>query len=327
MKDFNIKLITAKSEWDFYFNNSFKKSLPQTWEYGDAKSNAEKWDVKRYVIFNNDNFPIGIVQILEKTYFKFFKIGRINRGPIILDSNEENYINHVKHILKILTKKLVKNRYILFQIAPFVDYDRDLYFLLKKLGYSKQSNDPADSGLINIEKSSEEILMNFDGKWRNLLRKGQKLGVEIEIDLGAKKHFNLLVDYYKKQQLEKRFDGTSEEMLNALKNSQNEHYNFILLLAKKPNSKNDIIGMLVCIQYHDTCEYVIGLTNNEGRFYQANSVLLWEALLFSKKLNVKKFDVGGLSKSTPKGIYNFKKGLNPKQYKLIGEFRKYFFNL
>ena len=51
----------------------------------------------------------------------------------------------------------------------------------------------------------------------------------------------------------------------------------------------------------------LGVTNNTGKKLQANSVLLWEAIIHSKYLGCKWFDIGGLSEETPKGIADFKK--------------------
>ena len=54
---------------------------------------------------------------------------------------------------------------------------------------------------------------------------------------------------------------------------------------------------------------------------QANSVLLWHAILQAKRSGCRWFDVGGLGKSTPRGIAEFKKGINASPYELVGEWR------
>ena len=50
-----------------------------------------------------------------------------------------------------------------------------------------------------------------------------------------------------------------------------------------------------------------------------NSVLLWESLVAAKQNGCRWFDIGGLSEETPKGIAEFKKGLNATPYGLVGE--------
>jgi lipid II:glycine glycyltransferase (peptidoglycan interpeptide bridge formation enzyme) len=55
---------------------------------------------------------------------------------------------------------------------------------------------------------------------------------------------------------------------------------------------------------------------------QANSVLLWQAILHARNEGCKWFDAGGLGEATPPGIAVFKRGLNGEPYKLIGEWWK-----
>ena len=78
-------------------------------------------------------------------------------------------------------------------------------------------------------------------------------------------------------------------------------------------------GLVVTIKSGDTCTYIIGATDDVGRKCQANTVLLWESILDSKRLMCQWFDIGGMSEETPKGIAEFKKGLNAKTYKLMGD--------
>ena len=55
---------------------------------------------------------------------------------------------------------------------------------------------------------------------------------------------------------------------------------------------------------------------------QANSVLLWQAILHAKHTARNWLDIGGLSKATPEGIAKFKQGLNAIPYQLVGEWQK-----
>ena len=89
------------------------------------------------------------------------------------------------------------------------------------------------------------------------------------------------------------------------------------------DTKSEPLGILVTISSGDTVIYLIGLTNEKGRQMQANSVLLWESILHSKRNSYCWFDIGGLNEATPKGIAEFKKGLNATAYELVGEWRKW----
>ena len=165
--------------------------------------------------------------------------------------------------------------------------------------------------------------MGFKGKWRNCLRKGQKLGVTVKLDKGGQEKFQWLIDFYQAQQREKRFDGTSDRMLQALAANQSQSFKFNLYIAldDSSDSQDSVLGVLVTLQFDDVSEYLIGVSNERGRANQANSVLLWEAVLDAKRNGCRWLDVGGLADNTPKGIASFKKGLNPEPYALVGEWR------
>jgi lipid II:glycine glycyltransferase (peptidoglycan interpeptide bridge formation enzyme) len=197
---------------------------------------------------------------------------------------------------------------------------------LRDMGFRKQPICPMDSALLSLAGSDEKLMMGFKGKWRNCLRKGQKLGVTVKLDEGGREHFKWLIDFYRAQQREKCFDGTSDRMLQALAANQSRSFKFNLYVALDGSGANQasMLGVLVTLQFGDVSEYLIGATNNSGRANQANSVLLWEAILDAKRNGCCWFDVGGLSASTPKGIADFKKGLNPKPYALVGEWRRWF---
>ena len=103
------------------------------------------------------------------------------------------------------------------------------------------------------------------------------------------------------------------------KESPNWKFNLYFAHHKDSIKANFNISLLVTIMSGDTCTYLIGASNDIGRKLQANTVLLWEAILHAKRLGCKWFDIGGLTEETPKGIADFKKGLNSESYKLLGE--------
>jgi hypothetical protein len=167
----------------------------------------------------------------------------------------------------------------------------------------------------------QALLMGLDGKWRNCLRKGLRLGVKVTIARGIDGELELMIKRYAALQRERGFRGISEALLRCLAGQQGPAWQFDLFIAraeKEPNSKEPL-GVLVSVRHGDTTTYIVGATNEEGRRMQANSVLLWQAILHAKQAGCAWFDVGGLDATTPKGIAEFKRGLNATPYALVGE--------
>ncbi len=319
-RKWGCRRITTNEEWQNLWKHNVMKSLPQAWEYGSAKENAEGWKALRYLITDENDLPIALFQVLIRKFFGLKLAARVNRGPILLSDSEDSKMSLALSAIDVLVRKFRLRQWGIIQIAPLLPPNQVVEKGLNSMGFKKRPDFSMDSALLSLECSEEKLMMGLNGKWRNCLRKGQKLGVTIEFDKGGRHQFQILLDFYKMQQVEKKFEGISVEMLYALKKNQSENFKFNLFIARE---NLECIGILVTIQFGDFTEYLIGVTNEKGRTNQANSVLLWEAILEAKRNGSKWFDVGGLAQNTTKGIADFKKGLNPKPYEIVGEWRKW----
>ena len=306
-------------EWNSLWICVSKANLLQSWEYGVVKQ-ADGWEPIRLIILDN-NIPIALVQCLTKTISVFGGIARINRGPVLIgDQSEETYLIILK---KILIEAKKRNWWVI-QIAPEIYHTDTNLSKLKEVGLRKQNQIPWCSGYIDLKKSENDLLMNLDGKWRNLLRKGIKLGVSIESVLPNSNNLKTLLKSYSLLQKTRGFHGLSEKFIKNLSLQSNAKWRFNLFLAidSKNDDYNEILGHLVYIRHGDNATYVIGTTHKKGRKMQANSVLLWNAILDAKKSGCSWFDIGGLDANNA-GVSKFKKGLNPTLYELAGEFRAF----
>ena len=321
VSNWSLKYIGSIEEWNKLSSKCINNSLAQSWEYGIAKSIAEGWKAKRCVVIDQDKRPIALFQILIKGFSPICSIARVNRGPLIL-IDEPNGNNRLSFMaINLLLLEARNRRWLVIQIAPLLYPSFKLDCILTGLGFRKQPTVPTGSALLSLASVEEELMKGLNGKWRNCLRKGHKLGVKVEIDKGNHSNFQYLLNFYNEQQLKKGFDGISNKMLKALYDNTNNFFKFNLFIASE---ESIITGILVTLQFGDTSEYLVGVTNDRGRTNQSNSVLLWEASLNAKRNGCQWFDVGGLDEETPKGIAKFKKGINGIPYTLVGEWRKWF---
>ena len=326
LSGWRLRQIDSKTEWESLWLGCRRKSLPQTWEYGSAKAMAEGWQVQRFVVLDENDLPTALFQVLVKGLPGLGGVARVNRGPLMLRDETDGF-NHLSlHAIAVLVRESRRHRWWMMQIAPLLPPGAEVDGALRGMGLRRQPICPMDSALLSLDGSDEKLMMGLNEKWRNCLRKGQKLGVMVKLDDGGREHFQWLIDFYRAQQREKRFDGTSDRMLQALAANQSRSFKFNLYVALDGSGANQasMMGVLVALQFGDVSEYLIGATNERGRANQANSVLLWEAILDAKRNGCRWFDVGGLAGRTPKGIADFKKGLNPEPYALVGEWRRWF---
>ena len=323
--DFTLEEISIE-EWLLHWKKIFKTNILQSLEYGIAKERAEGWKVYRFAIKDASSKPVAITQCLGKSWPIIGGIARMNRGPLLLDQyNEEVATDITIMAIRLLLSTMQKKRCRVIQIAPELHNTELVKERLRNIGLKFVESTPWASGLMDLKKEEQTVLMSINGKWRNSMRKGEKLGVTVEKMALNKNTVDALLNSYKGLQHDRKFEGLSENLIIELALLSNKNWSFNLFFAWDPEdiSKQEPIGELVTISHGDTAIYLIGCANDKGRQMQANSVLLWNGITDAQKTGCSWFDIGGLNAATPVGIGEFKKGLNAAAYSLVGEYRAY----
>jgi lipid II:glycine glycyltransferase (peptidoglycan interpeptide bridge formation enzyme) len=299
----------SNKDWQKYIELVVKSNLLQSWAYGKAKEESESWTVKRGLIRHNGNVT-AIFQALEKS-FGFFRIIRINRGPMLL--SDKNNFKTKYNIYKLLCKTFQwwKGRILL--IAPELISTPENLGVLALTNFRKRSPKPWQSAIIDLSLSEDNQRKNLNGKWRNQLKKSEQRGLELNIGRSSKTFFWLL-DRYAQMMKDKSFTSTSIEFYSNLYNiNQNNFFVFQALLDEK------IVAGILIIRHGNSCTYNIGWNSQEGRKLYANNFLLWNSILEMKRRGCVVFDLGGIDQKNTPDITRFKRGLKGKEYTLVGE--------
>lgn len=315
----------ARDEWDGYWSRCPKANLLQSWQYGAAKEAAEGWKPHRFLIANEVAEPIALVQVLTRGMPMLGGIARLNRGPLLLiDMSKDAEVMMKLAALRVLLKEGHRQRWWILLAAPELPPTDEARLGLQALGFKKLPAPSWGSGRLGLAADEQALLMGLNGKWRNCLRKGEKLGVAVTHHECKGDELDLLIRRYVGLKSKRGFTGLSEKLVCALAEQQGVLWQFSLFVAREigVEADNDPLGVLVTIRSGDTAIYLIGSTNDKGRQMQASSVLLWQAVLHAKRSGCVWFDIGGLSKATPKGIAEFKQGINAVHYELAGEWRR-----
>jgi lipid II:glycine glycyltransferase (peptidoglycan interpeptide bridge formation enzyme) len=323
-------LISHKSEWsivrisqDEWYENwekVVKATMIQSWEYGEAKK-SQGWNPQRYGIVNEDDRVVGILQIMLKTLPFIGGVARINRGPLFLQGNElgDEQEKTLSNLLLAMHKFCKEERIWLLSWAPEYHMENSYHDILKKHGHvANDRANPWGSILLDIQVSEDSIFTGLNGKWRNLLRKAQKLNNDIR-SVKDMDGIEDIVKIYNQFQHQKGFSGIPEKLLSSILFEYLATNNLSVL--KSIDTSGSIDGFVITIFSGDTATYLAGWSSDKGRRDCVNYGLLWESILISKKRGIAFFDLGGLNNTTPKGIQHFKKGLNGIPYSLVGEYK------
>ena len=330
--DYTVEDIDFKI-WAEHWKGLEYSNLLQSWEYGEAKRVSEGWMPIRLVIKDRDGAPIALAQVLVKTFVAVIKVARLNRGPLLITKNLAETIDRI-HIslnaLKALKIESKRRNWLYFSLAPEMPFSSEIQNAVIGIGFKSRAIPPAGSSFLKLSCDKDSLMSNLNGKWRNMLRKAQKSDLVISKFEGEEIPVLLVENIYKKLKDEKGFDGLSDSILHQfLTNNSfaNDVKVFVCSETELTGKDCDPAGVLISVHHGDTATYLVGYTNQVGRKFNVNYLMLWHAILNAKKSGLSYYDLGGLNSSTPEGIRRFKSGLNGKEYSLTGEFRSTLFHM
>ncbi|HET8688968.1 MAG TPA: GNAT family N-acetyltransferase [Methanosarcina sp.] len=284
--------------------SKFPNNLLQDWSYGEAKR-CEGWVPKRYLIRSN-GVAVGAVQVLEKSVLGV-RVVRINRGPLCQTLDE-----------KLRALYLLRKKYSLFSRA-FVLICPEMHLypfgdeFLKSLFFIRRPSLNYHSSVLDLSISLDALRKNLDGKWRNLLKNAEQKNIEVKLEYEEKDLLSLIQDY-QIQQGSKGYKGIPELLLMELANRSPEK-----LLALSAFSEDVKMGTVILYLHQPGATYLIGMTSDEGKKLNVNTLLLWCAIDMLKLRGFERFDLGGMEPNSLPQITHFKRGLNGQEYKLSGE--------
>jgi lipid II:glycine glycyltransferase (peptidoglycan interpeptide bridge formation enzyme) len=314
-----------RNSWDLYWPQTKFSNLMQSWEYGEAKKH-QGWKPFRFLLLDNFGVERGLLQVLAKELPLIGGVVRINRGPVLFHDLIDEPLNETEIycILFAIKKYALKRRWWYISYAPELVNTDITTALLEDAGYKKNHKKIAwgSSKLPLIGSDIDFLFMNLKKKWRNLLRKGQKSGVNL-IEVTDKDKIRELVSIYENFQKIKKFDGISSCLLYSMLDMSSNFFQIRVYLTL--DSDNTQVSGFVFIAYTgDTATYLIGWSNEVGREQQANYLLIWKSIEDAKKARLSWFDLGGINANTPKGVAHFKNGVNAKPFQNVGEYYSFF---
>jgi len=170
---------------------------------------------------------------------------------------------------------------------------------------------------LDLEKSESEIRSQFKTKWRHALTHGERADLKVHADwTGASA--KVFLNRYEADRLQKKYQGRSAKFIAEEIKTAVAFKDMVILLAFKGD---ELLAGILILLHGNSASYRVGWTTEDGRKYNANRVLLWEAVKILKKAEVHYFDLGGVEPSSAQGLTKFKEGMGGETFKSVGLFR------
>ena len=170
---------------------------------------------------------------------------------------------------------------------------------------------------LDLTRPADDLLKSLRSNWRNSLRKAEKSGIDVACGTDDVA-FNGFLDQYRSFVADRKFSTTvTPDFLSRLQSLLPEDRKLTVHTASQ---NGELLASVLVARYGSTCEYLAGASAGRPAGMGLGQLLLWRAILEAQSRGCTRFDLGGLEPGvTPKGIYDFKSGVNPTAYRLMNE--------
>lgn len=287
------------SYWESCGSNFKDYNIYQTWPYQQIRAENSSTKLSRFIVLGDDDVPVLMGQVRIKSLLNF-KLGYIQMGPVF--QNREKTIEELHEaVIKLRQSLMKKLRLNVIRInLNLWDDQKELAVHFQKAGFEEAKYFKKNTTfIVSLEPTEEEILKKIDGGNRRLMRKAEKLGLEIEISHNEE-HFPQLHKMYLEAKQRKGFTGVdSLEIWNTQKNLSVKEK--MELIALKYN--NEIITMIATSHLGITAIPLLYANSSKSLELQVSNYLFWLDYLSAKDKGMKYYDLGGYDEiKNPQGF-------------------------
>jgi len=298
------------SKWKNYYNRLENKSIYHSPDYIKFLEQYYQNEAELFQFGNDQNF----------FYYPYFK-RRLDKLPFAhtCNFNLSGYLDIVSswyyggplassnqvnrslcgEFLNVFSDYAQQNQF----ISEFIRFDPNLYNHKHFDGLLPLSKN-RKSVYVDLRQTEDQVWMNMEGRARTAIRKAKKLGVKIHVSKDNKELAKFCTVY--SAEMERKNapshyhfgDQFIQKLFSTLGNN-------VKLIYAEANGIFISAGIFVYEPFEIVHYYLMG-TDNDHIQYQANNLILHEAILYFKCKGFQIFDLQG----GREGVYNFKKSFS-----------------
>ena len=280
----SIKEITDKKIWEDFVLSQPQNSFFQSWAWGEVQR-ALGYKIWRLGIFDNNSL-VGTCQVV-KIMAKRGRFLHLRHGPILehwKGRHFENLINYLKNMAKSEGVWFIRT-------SPPIEKSAENKQFFQNRGFRPApipGQDAEIAWILRLTPSEEEILAGMRKTTRYLIRKAQKLGVQI-VEGKTESDFNTFFQLYQETVKRQAFvphQGLKEEWEILGKEKM------VRLYLSKYQGKA-LAGALIIFYGNQAIYHHSGASLKSD--IPASYALLWEAVCQAKKSGLPIFNFWGIA--------------------------------
>jgi len=303
-----------KDEWNNFVANSYGSPILQSYEWGDLKE-AFGWEPIRIAIKKDGSIAAAVSILKRNIPYTGKSVFYAPRGPV-LDFGNKELFDELMTAVKIETKK---HNAIVLKIDPYMEEEDPRKQLFDSFTQNKKQVQPRTTVILDLKKSSDDLINSFESKTRYNIRLSEKKGVRV-VENSTKEGMGIFYKIHQETSKRDVFLIQSERYYQKIQELLIERGLGKVFLAYV----NDIpIAGVVIFAFGDRIWYMYGASSDAFRNLMPNHAIHWHVIKWAKEKGYKYYDLWGIPSSPNPdhplyGVYRFKKGFNGALVKLAG---------
>ena len=287
----------------------------QSWIWGEFRKKTGVW-VVRAGVFANDKMIDGFQLTFHPVPYTNYTVGYFPRGKM-----------PTKEMVDMLTEVGKNHNAIFIKLEPNVENSSKFEVRSSKLKTSTRPLFTKYTFYIDLTKSENELLKNFESKTRYNIRVAQKHGVTVQeenTEEAFERYLELTQETTKRQGFYAHTPEYHRKMWETLRQSSGQTLPIAHLLTAR--YQGNILVTWIVFLYKNILYYPYGASSVEFKNAMASNLMMWEAILWGKTHGATLFNLWGTPGPNPKpsdpyyGFHRFKLGYGPKLVEFIGSY-------
>lgn len=302
---------TSRDEWDKFITSHEESNFLQSWDFYEFHILRGKKIVRRII---KDGKKIigayaGVVETAKRgTYMA------IAGGPILDWKNKKL----VRAVFDDIREEGKKHHCVFVRVRPQLELSDKSLALMREMGLKKAPMylSVEYAGVLDLNKTEEEILANASQGFRRKLRKAEKNDIEITADT-TKVSIDEFCKLEKKHAERQKYVAFSESFLRKQFEAFSANDEVLIYTAKKDG---EILAQNFMIFYGPEASYHYGVSSELGTKYSAAPLLHMEAMREARKRGMIRYNLWGIvgldeTKHRFYGVSEFKRSFGCEELK------------
>jgi lipid II:glycine glycyltransferase (peptidoglycan interpeptide bridge formation enzyme) len=308
-----------QAQWSGYASELADYSIYQTWAYQQVRAESDRQEVRRIIIKDENGEAVLMCHLRIKAIRPLgIRIGYVQSGPLML--RERGELDCLPDALKQLRDSCSRMSINTLRVVPNLRNDevgKKIGGLLEFSGFKKSPRvAPYHTFIVSLKEPEEEILARIHRESRRILKKAEKMPIEVRQGT-SHEFFGILENLYAGAKERKGFKGLDSAEYAKTQQMLAQNDKAIVLIAFYDGQP---VTAHATTHFGTTAVPILTASNETGLRCGTSYLLWWRAYLIAKSLGMERYDLGGVDPNKNRKGYLFKKRMGGEETFYMGAF-------